>query len=49
VCQQETVDHLYVNTTKFDQLNAGFDISFPEIPCGLLTLEAAGECSCYCI
>jgi hypothetical protein len=37
------VDHLYVNTTKFDVLNVGFDISFPEIPCGLLTIDAADE------
>lgn len=39
----EVVDHLYVNTTKFEKMTVGFDISFPEVPCGLLTIDAADE------
>lgn len=37
---QETVDHLYVNTTRATKLKVDFDISFHEIPCNILSLDA---------
>lgn len=39
----EVVDHLYVNTTRTDKLKVDFDISFPEVPCNLLSLDAADD------
>ena len=40
---KEVVDRLYVNTTMTPTIKASFDISFPEIPCGLLTVDAQDE------
>ena len=37
------VDHLYVNTTRTEKLKVDFDISFPEIPCNLLSLDAMDD------
>eukprot|EP01036_Dinobryon_divergens_P034522 gene34522-44618_t len=36
----ETVDHLYVNTTRSNTLQVDFDFSFPEVACSLLSLDA---------
>lgn len=41
--EQETVDHLYVNTTRADSLHVNFDISFHEIPCKMLSLDAVDD------
>ena len=40
---QETVDHLYVNSTRTDKLKVDFDFSFPNIACNLLALDAIDE------
>jgi endoplasmic reticulum-Golgi intermediate compartment protein 3 len=40
---QETVDHLFVNTTRSDKLKVSFDFSFPEIPCNLLSIDAMDD------
>ena len=40
---QETIDHLYVNSTRTDRLKIDFDISFPQIACNLLALDAIDE------
>lgn len=40
---QETVDHLYVNSTRADRLKVNFDLSFPQISCNLLALDAVDE------
>jgi hypothetical protein len=37
---QETVDHLYVNTTRSSKLKIDFDFSFPEVPCNILSVDA---------
>lgn len=34
------MDHLYVNTTRANTLQVDFDVSFPEIACSLLALDA---------
>ena len=34
------MDHLYVNTTRSNKLRVDFDISFPELSCNLLSLDA---------
>ena len=39
----EVVDHLYVNTTMTPTIKASFDLSFPEIPCGLLTVDVQDD------
>lgn len=39
----EVVDHLYVNTTRAAKLRVSFDFSFPEISCGLLSLDAVDD------
>jgi hypothetical protein len=39
----ETVDHLYVNTTRAEKLSVKFDFTFPNIPCNILTIDAADE------
>lgn len=39
----ETVDRLYVNTTWKDKLKVSFDISFPEISCSLISLDAIDD------
>jgi hypothetical protein len=36
----ETVDHLYVDTTRDAKLPIHFDVTFPHIPCSLLSLDA---------
>ena len=36
----ERVDHLYVNTTQISNLRLTFDISFHEIPCQLISIDA---------
>ena len=36
----ERVDHLYVNTTKVDKIRVTFDVSFHEIPCNLISIDA---------
>lgn len=40
---QETVDHLYVNGTRTNKLKVDFDISFHEIPCNLLSVDAMDD------
>jgi hypothetical protein len=40
---QETVDHLYVNGTRANKLKVDFDISFHEIPCNLLSVDALDD------
>jgi len=37
------VDHLFVNTTRREHVQVTFDISFPVIPCNLLSLDAYDE------
>eukprot|EP00600_Ochromonadales_sp_CCMP1393_P000950 CAMPEP_0174978192 /NCGR_PEP_ID=MMETSP0004_2-20121128/14050_1 /TAXON_ID=420556 /ORGANISM="Ochromonas sp., Strain CCMP1393" /LENGTH=375 /DNA_ID=CAMNT_0016229503 /DNA_START=137 /DNA_END=1264 /DNA_ORIENTATION=+ len=39
----ETVDHLYVNATRAPKLNVDFDISFHNIPCNLLSVDALDD------
>lgn len=39
----EVVDHLFVNTTRHSNLVVKFDISFPEISCDLLSIDAVDE------
>jgi endoplasmic reticulum-Golgi intermediate compartment protein 3 len=39
----ETVDYLYVNSVNKQQVTASFDISFPEIPCKLLSIDAIDD------
>lgn len=39
----ETIDHMYVNATRAGKLKVSFDISFPEIACNLLSLDAVDE------
>ena len=34
------MDHLYVNTTRASKLKVDFDISFHDIPCNILSLDA---------
>ena len=36
----ETVDHLYVDVSRGEKLRINFDMSFPHIPCSLLSLDA---------
>eukprot|EP01038_Epipyxis_sp_PR26KG_P008155 gene8155-11037_t len=36
----ETVDHLYVNTTRAQTVRIDFDISFHQIPCNIISLDA---------
>lgn len=36
----ETVDHVYVDTNTHDILRINFNITFPHIPCNLLSLDA---------
>ncbi len=43
-CVQETVDHLFVNTTLSSHaLKIDFDFSFPEVACGLLSVDVLDE------
>ena len=39
----EVVDHLIVNTTRSSKLRVGFDISFPQIACRLLAVDAVDD------
>lgn len=39
----ETVDHLYVNTTRSSTLKVSLDISFHEIPCKMLSLDVVDD------
>lgn len=39
----EIVDHLIVNTTRSQKLRVGFDISFPQIACRLLAVDAIDD------
>lgn len=38
--QTETVDHLLVDVSRGEKLRINFDITFPHIPCSLLSLDA---------
>jgi hypothetical protein len=40
---KDIVDHLHVNTTMAPTIKASFDLTFPEVPCGLLTIDAVDE------
>jgi hypothetical protein len=40
---KEIVDHLYVNTTRSEKLDISFDISFPVVPCKLLSVDVFDE------
>jgi endoplasmic reticulum-Golgi intermediate compartment protein 3 len=37
------VDHLYVNTSRASDLYVSFDISFPNIPCNLLSVDVVDD------
>ena len=39
----ERVDHLYVNTTRVGDIKVQFDISFHEVPCNLISLDALDD------
>lgn len=39
----EIVDHLIVNTTRSNKLRVSFDISFPQIACRLLAVDAVDD------
>jgi hypothetical protein len=39
----ETVDHLYVNGTRATKLKVDFDLSFHNIPCNLLSVDAMDD------
>ena len=39
----ELVDHLIVNTTRTQKMRVGFDISFPEVACRLLAVDAVDD------
>ena len=40
----DTVDYLYVsNAAPFEKLSVSFDISFPEIPCSLITMDVVDD------
>ena len=39
----EIVDHMYVNTSLHAHVKVDFDISFPKIPCKLLSLDSFDE------
>eukprot|EP00605_Chrysophyceae_sp_TOSAG23-4_P002248 GSChrysophyteH1.ASY1.ANO1.2492.1 assembled CDS len=41
--QVETIDYLYVDSRRSQNLHVSFDFSFPEVPCGLLTIEAMDD------
>jgi hypothetical protein len=41
--KKEVVDHLSVNTTRTTSLKVSFDISFPEIACNLVSLNAVDD------
>jgi len=36
----ETVDHLFVDVSRGEKLRINFDVTFPHIPCTLLSLDA---------
>ncbi len=36
----ETVDHLYVDVSRGEKVRINFDVTFPSIPCSLLSLDA---------
>lgn len=40
---QETVDNLYVNSTRTNDLHVSFDISFPNVACKLLSLDVVDD------
>lgn len=40
---QETVDNLYVNSTRATDLHVSFDISFPNVACKLLSLDVVDD------
>lgn len=37
---EETIDRLSVDTTRSEKLKINFDITFPHIPCSLLSIDA---------
>jgi endoplasmic reticulum-Golgi intermediate compartment protein 3 len=39
----ETIDYLYVNSTRSQNLHVSFDLSFPEVPCNLLSIDAVDD------
>jgi len=39
----EVVEHLYVNTTRSNSLTIDFDLSFPNIACNLLSIDAVDD------
>jgi hypothetical protein len=39
----EVTDQLFVNTTMATTIRASFDISFPDIPCAGLTIDAVDD------
>lgn len=41
--QTETVDNLYVNSTRAMNLHVSFDISFPNVACKLLSLDVVDD------
>jgi len=40
---KEKVDHLFVNTTRVENLEVSFDITFHEVPCALLSMDALDD------
>lgn len=41
--QVETIDYLYVNSTRTQNLHVSFDFSFPEVACSLLSIDAVDD------
>lgn len=39
----ETINTLYVNTTRINTLKASFDLSFPDIACKIISIDAVDE------
>eukprot|EP01040_Poterioochromonas_malhamensis_P022962 gene22962-28034_t len=41
--QKETVETLFVNTTRANSIVIDFDLSFPVLPCSLLSVDAVDD------